>query len=273
MYQDIKPHIFHNEYTPCPPKPGDPVICYFQDRIAVKKGEKLRLPRAEEFGLKGLKFLFSIDDANYYGIAGGREAPEGCEYSGVRPLSFSGDAATIYAILCGQHIMRWYGENRLCSRCGHPLEHRRDERALFCPQCGRTVYPTVSPAVILRVLNGRKILFSQYAHGEYKHYALIAGFAEFGETIEDTCRREVMEEVGLKIKNLRYYKSQPWGLSSSLLFGFYCQLDGEDSITLDEKELSAARWFDIDNLPEECRAENGSLTREMMLNAYKYIEE
>ena len=78
---------------------------------------------------------------------------------------------------------------------------------------------------------------SKYAGRNYKKYALLAGFAEIGETLEETVKREVMEEVGLKVKNIRYYKSQPWSFSDTLLMGFYCDLDGSDEITLDRKNL------------------------------------
>ena len=94
------------------------------------------------------------------------------------------------------------------------------------------------------------------------HYALVAGFTEIGETLEQTVEREVMEEVGLKVKNIRYYKSQPWGLSGSLLAGFFCDLDGDDTITLQEDELKEAEWFEAADLTPE--ADGISLTREMM---------
>lgn len=93
-------------------------------------------------------------------------------------------------------------------------------------------------------------------------YALIAGFAEVGETIEDTVRREVMEEVGLKVKNIRYYKSQPWPFSDTLLLGFFCELDGEEGITLDHMELSEARWVARGEM--ETEDDGISLTYEMM---------
>ena len=111
-------------------------------------------------------------------------------------------------------------------------------------------FPKICPAVIIAVTHGNKILMSKYAGREYKKYALLAGFNETGESIEETVRREVMEEVGLKVKNLRYYKSQPWSFSGSLLAGFYCDVDGDPSITLDREELSVAEWFDRASLPE-----------------------
>ena len=119
-----------------------------------------------------------------------------------------------------------------------------------CPSCGNHEYPVLCPAVIVGITNGDKIILSKYEGRRFKRYALIAGFAEIGETIEETVHREVMEEVGLKVKNLRYYKSQPWSFSGSLLAGFYCDVDGDPSITLDREELSVAEWFDRGSLPE-----------------------
>ena len=119
-----------------------------------------------------------------------------------------------------------------------------------CPSCRNQEYPVLCPAVIVGITNGDKIILSKYEGRRFKRYALIAGFAEIGETIEETVHREVMEEVGLKVKNLRYYKSQPWSFSGSLLAGFYCDVDGDPSITLDRDELSTAEWFDRGSLPE-----------------------
>ena len=102
-----------------------------------------------------------------------------------------------------------------------------------CACCGNMVYPKIAPAVIVGVIYDNKILMTKYSDREYKKYALIAGFTEIGETAEETVRREVMEEVGLHVKNIRYYKSQPWALSGSLLAGFFCELDGDDTISRD----------------------------------------
>jgi len=88
-------------------------------------------------------------------------------------------------------------------------------------------------------------------------------FTEIGETIEETVQREVMEEVGLKVKNIRYYKSQPWSFSDTILMGFYCDLDGEEEITLDREELALAEWFRRDEIPVE--PSRDSLTNEMII--------
>lgn len=113
---------------------------------------------------------------------------------------------------------------------------------------------------------GDQILLTKYAsgHSSYKKYALVAGYAEIGESLEDTVRREVMEEVGLCVKNIRYYKSQPWSFSGALLAGFFCEVDLDAEITMDQEELSAAEWFDRTSLPMERSESSVSLTGEMI---------
>ena len=147
------------------------------------------------------------------------------------------------------------------------MVHDDKERMMRCPDCGMMEFPKICPAVIIAVTHGNKILMSKYAGREYKKYALLAGFNETGESIEETVRREVMEEVGLKVKNLRYYKSQPWSFTDTLLMGFFCELDGEDGITLDTDELAMAEWLEREQMPVE--AEDLSLTNEMMM-AFKH---
>ena len=116
--------------------------------------------------------------------------------------------------------------------------------------------------IIVAVTDRDRLVLSNYAGRAYTRSALIAGFVEIGETAEECVAREVMEEVGLKVKNIRYYKSQPWGIAGNLLQGFYCDLDGDDTIHIDENELSMAGWYDRHNLPAE---DDGiSLTREMI---------
>ena len=164
-------------------------------------------------------------------------------------------------------VYRWYQSRKFCGHCGQPMVHDDKERMMRCPDCGMMEFPKICPAVIIAVTHGDKILMSKYAGREYKKYALLAGFNETGESIEETVRREVMEEVGLKVKNLRYYKSQPWSFTDTLLMGFFCELDGEDGITLDTDELAMAEWFERDKMPVE--AEDLSLTNEMMM-AFKH---
>ena len=130
----------------------------------------------------------------------------------------------------------------------------------------RSIIPKfkISPAVIIAVTHKNRLLLSKYAGRSYKKYALLAGFVEIGETVEETVKREVMEEVGLSVTNIRYYKSQPWSFSGTVLMGFFCDLDGDDeTIILDENELSLAEWFDRESIPVS--PSRDSLTNEMIM--------
>lgn len=171
-----------------------------------------------------------------------------------------------YAGETAYHLYVWYRDNSFCGRCGERLEYSHKERAMICPSCGNVVYPKIAPAVIVGILNssGDKIVMTRYAGREYKGHALVAGFCEIGETAEDTVRREVLEEVGLHVRNIRYYKSQPWGFDSNLLFGYYCTADEDEPIHMDDGELAKAVWISRDEIGEEER--NLSLTAEMIMH-------
>ena len=128
---------------------------------------------------------------------------------------------------------------------------------------GRAAHPPQrwSPSVIVGVIKGDSLLITRYRTG-YAHNALVAGFTEIGETLEETVRREVMEETGVRVKNIRYYKSQPWGYSDSLLLGFFAELDGSASIRMQEDELGCAEWVEREKIPN--RFDDFSLTNDMI---------
>ena len=133
---------------------------------------------------------------------------------------------------------------------------------MVCPECGNTAYPRIMPAVIVGVINGDSILITRYRKG-YQHNALVAGFTEIGETLEETVAREVMEETGVHVKNIKYYKSQPWGMASDLLTGFFCEADGSTEIKMDENELQYAEWVKREDVV--LQPGRNSLTNEMMM--------
>ena len=147
-----------------------------------------------------------------------------------------------FAGMTACHLYEWYADNKFCGRCGARLKHAANERALFCTECGRLLYPRISPAVIMGIVHDGSILMSRYANREYKGRALLAGFCEIGETAEQTVAREAMEEVGLKVCNIRYYASQPWGVDGGLLFGFFADVEGNPDIVMDSTELAKAEW-------------------------------
>ena len=142
------------------------------------------------------------------------------------------------------------------------MKNSEKERARVCGACGTTVYPRINPAVIVGVTWGDRLLITRY-QGPNAINALIAGFTEIGETLEETVAREVMEEAGLKVKNIRYYKSQPWGIASDILAGFYCDVDGDPTIHRDDTELKYAEWVNREDIV--LQPSDYSLTNEMML--------
>ena len=278
MIQDLENHIFHNEYHPVPPKKTDCILYYEKHAALVHTShDMLTFP---SFGdveaavpdiYEHYLYLFSIDETHYYLIPS--FCPEwapGFAMEDVSVFRTLGPRKHAFALITGFHLFTWYQTHRFCGACGHENIHDKKERMMLCPACGNTQYPRISPAVIVAVRNGEKLLLSKYAGRNHTRYALIAGFAEIGETLEETVKREVMEEVGLKVKNIHYYKSQPWALSGSLLSGFYCDLDGDDQITLDETELAVAEWFERKEIPYEDY--DVSLTREMMLQFKKGLD-
>ncbi|MBE5996810.1 MAG: NAD(+) diphosphatase [Lachnospiraceae bacterium] len=193
-----------------------------------------------------------------------QKMPEGYSFRDSRSLRRMdiSPRENLFAEFTGHQIYRWYRDNHYCGTCGGTTRHSSKERAVRCTNCGRTIYPRILPAVIVAVTSGDRILMTKYADRPLAVYALVAGFVEIGEALEDTVRREVMEEVGLKVKNIRYYKSQPWGVVDDILMGFYCEVDGDDTIRLDHNELKEGKWFRRDEV--QLQPTDFSLTNEMM---------
>ena len=192
------------------------------------------------------------------------KVPEGFAFRDSRKLRSMkiSPRENIFAEFTGHQLYRWYRDNRFCGTCGCVTRRSTKERAIRCTNCGRTIYPRILPAVIVAVTSGDKILMTKYADRPLAFYALVAGFVEIGETLEQTVQREVMEEVGLKVKNIRYYKSQPWGVVDDILMGFYCDVDGDDTIRLDHDELKEGKWFTREEV--QLQDTDFSLTNEMM---------
>ena len=269
MIQDIAHHIFSNAYAPKRPEATSYAL-YFNGHtvLAGKDSSTLRFPRFSE--LNGIEesvyekaiYLFAIDNDCFYLVHQVPEEQPEFEMKDIGLFRTSGPRHLAFAGIPEYSLYKWYDNHQFCSHCGAKLVHHEKERMLHCQTCNNTEYPKIMPAVIIAVTNGNKILLSKYANREYTRYALLAGFTEIGESVEETVKREVMEEVGLHVKNLRYYKSQPWAFSDTLLMGFFAEVEGDDSITLDREELALAEWFERENIP--ATESNISLTSEMI---------
>jgi NAD+ diphosphatase len=139
--------------------------------------------------------------------------------------------------------------HRFCGQCGTTMQQIDWEMAMHCSRCNHRCYPRISPCIIVAIRHKNKLLLAQgKPHQSRQMYSTLAGFVESGETLEEAVHREVMEEVGVKVTNLRYFDSQPWPFPHSLMVGFLADFAGGD-IVVDGHEIIDAQWFDIDALP------------------------
>jgi len=146
-------------------------------------------------------------------------------------------------------IADWYRTHRYCGHCGTKNTLQDSDRCLICPSCGQLHYPRVSPAVMVMIQKGEQFLLARSPHFIPGMYSALAGFAEPGETLEETVHREVYEEVGIRVKNIRYFASQPWPFPHSLMIAFHADYESGD-INIDPTEIEDADWFSADKLPD-----------------------
>lgn len=147
-----------------------------------------------------------------------------------------------------QHLMLWAGNNRFCGRCGHVMTLKSDERCFLCSACGFTSYPRISPAIIVSVERDGKLLLARGRGFATEMYSVLAGFVEPGESLEECVRREIGEEVGIEVKNIRYFGSQPWPFPDSLMIAFTAEYAGGE-LVIDSREIVDAGWFYPANFP------------------------
>lgn len=266
MIQDIYPHKFDNQFDrEAKPSENSPVLIFDGGKILADTNGWLRIPSAGELpeGTE-LIFLFKLDGVSYFHAPSFKKETGGYLFTELRQIREmkTGEKHQIFAMMTGKHLSDWYRDFSFCGRCGSKMKHSDKERAMVCPECGYTAYPRIMPAVIVGITNGNKILLTKYRTG-YQHNALVAGFTEIGETLEQTVAREAMEETGLQVTNIRYYKSQPWGMANDILAGFFCDVCGDTEIHMDENELKYAEWVEREDIILQPDA--SSLTNEMMM--------
>ncbi len=155
----------------------------------------------------------------------------------------------LYAMLNrAKQLAHWLYDNQYCGRCGDPVGYSAKFSSLTCTTCGFTIFPRLSPACIVLISRGEEILLARSPHFTKGMYSLLAGFVEAGESVEDAVHREVYEEVGIRVKNLRYFGSQPWPFPHSLMLGFFAEYDSGE-LRLQEDEIEDARWFTKESVP------------------------
>lgn len=262
------PKKLDNHYSADIKPESDSIFFHFRGSEVLVNDTPSPFPVYMTFRAEHPVYLFSIGDVKYF-LARDMEVktPSGYAYKNIKSLRNAPNVSkeNFFALFTAYHLSEWYKSNCFCGRCGQRTELYHIERAVRCTGCGKVIYPRLNPAVIVGVVNGDKLLITHYVQNRgVTCNALVAGFTEIGETLEETVSREVMEEVGIRVKNIRYYKSQPWGFSGGILAGFFCDVDGNDDITLDISELSSAVWTDKQDISGQ--TDDYSLTNEMMMH-------
>ena len=267
MIHEIAPEHMDNQYHEKNVQP-DSQVCFCTGRkllVRIQDGQ-ISWPLYKEVKeLAGeCTYLFSISDRDYF-LADPTEevaVPDAVwvEWREIRDKQPTADA---FACMTVMHLSQWHNSVQYCGKCGAKTIHDKKERMMRCPSCGNTMFPKISPAIIVAVTDdNNRLLLTKYAGKTQDQYALVAGFVEIGETLEECVQRELMEEVGIKVKDIRYYASQPWGFAGNLMVGFTAKLDGSDQIHLDKTELGLAKWLTPEEVPEI--DDYSSLTREMI---------
>ena len=237
--------MYRNTFVPLNEPPGDPdgdALWFAVRDAAVLVGDVA--PAAPAIG-----------DPIYLGTLDGRHCwsvgvdVDGDGFVDLRMLYGQVDEVTWTVAGRAVQLVAWERTHRYCGRCGTPTENAPGERAKRCPACGLLAFPRLAPAVIVLVTRGDdEVLLARNVNFPMAMYSTIAGFVEPGETLEDAVRREVREEVGVELGDVRYFSSQPWPFPHSLMIGFVATwASGE--IAIDEREIADARWFRVHDLP------------------------
>jgi NAD+ diphosphatase len=193
-------------------------------------------------------FLGRYQGRSCFAVVASGRAPQG--YTLLNLRAWLGRVAPPVFYLAGraQQLADWERDHRFCGRCGTNMENHSVDRAKQCPGCGLINYPRLSPSIIVLIRKGEEMLLARNANWPRGMYSTLAGFVEPGESIEQTVHREVLEEVGLRVKNVRYLGSQSWPFPNSLMLGFHADYAGGD-IVCQEGEIADAKWFHYSDLP------------------------
>lgn len=187
-------------------------------------------------------------DAEWFVISASHFDHEDYQWFSLRHLAESVSAEQFQAAGRALQIVRWHFDHQFCGRCGKPTEPHISDSAKVCKSCNLDFYPRLSPCIITLVTRGDECLLAWHARSKVEKYSCLAGFIEVGESPEQTLEREVIEEVGVRVNNIRYVESQPWPFPGQLMLGYFAEYAGGE-INVDKVEIVAAKWFRYDDLP------------------------
>ncbi|MDC7235034.1 MAG: NAD(+) diphosphatase [Spirochaetales bacterium] len=200
-----------------------------------------------------------------FSLKGREELPEGLEWTDFIAVYRDTGHTDQYPLSRGKQLLEWNRTHRFCGACGTETLLSDSENARRCPDCGELWFPVIAPAIITRITRGDEILLAHNANFPEGLYSHIAGFADPGESLEQTIRREVREEVGLEVENIRFFGSQSWPMPHSLMMGFTAECtDPLAQPVPDGVEIHDARWFTKDSLPSI--PSTGSIAGRMLID-------
>ena len=256
MIHEIFPHQFDNHFIITDNIAEDDYILHYNEKSLLLKinGDEFQLPTKKDvsdiFDTTERTFLFSLNGVRCFLVWNATKLiDDRFVYKEISSFRTLNPREIAWICIVGFQLNNWYLENKFCGKCGTKTAEKPDERAIVCPNCNTVVFPKISPAIIVAILCKNKILLAHNSNFEQKRYSLVAGYVDVGETLEETVMREVKEEVGLDVKNIRYYKSQPWAFSGSMMIGFTAEADDTQPIRPDNVEITEADWFSRENLP------------------------
>jgi NAD+ diphosphatase len=294
MLQDIAPKQYHCEFSTKAPCATD-FLLYSngKDYLMKRSGQEMEFPTfrdtrlAEYFDAQGrftkeeistpeqlrkeygIIRTVAVEDKAFF-VTDSKEIfkEDSCfELVPKRTLRHYEPSYIYFGIVTAEQLGRWYDRHKYCGKCGHSTVMSETERAVVCEECGTVRYPQICPAVTISIIHEGKLLLARSKGGSFQKYGQIAGYVEVGETFEETVKREAFEETGLHVKNIKYYKNQPWALTDAHMVGFTAEVDGAAKLTIQESELLDARWFAPNEIPADIFTI--SLTYEMIENFKK----
>lgn len=233
------------------------LFLFQQSSLLVKRLEKgYTIPTAEDLACSGFDsrnklYIGDIDSHSCYTARypEGGIIPDGMEFVGLRQLHEQIDNSMLRAAFRAVQIVAWDETHKFCGACGEATVKKADEHAKVCPGCGHIAYPRLSPAVIVAVTKGDKLLLARNKNFTTGIYSVLAGFVEAGETLEECVKREIKEEAGIEIKNIRYFGSQSWPFPNSYMLAFTAEHESGE-IQIGENEIADAGWFGVEELPQ-----------------------
>jgi NAD+ diphosphatase len=261
---------FISSFTPSAlPAETDLWFAFRGDNLLVENAmDGIKMLKAKDIAglqmeITGSYYIGALDGTACYAVELDEKVgePEGMFFSGLRPLFGIVDEDVAAVASRAFQVLYWERTHQFCGRCGGRTESKIDERAKGCEQCGQLIYPEISPAIIVAVTKVKEILLARGRKFPMPVYSVLAGFVEPGEAFEQAVKREIREEVGIAVKNIQYFGSQPWPFPNSIMVGFTAEHENGE-IKIDESEIIEAGWYSADNLPALPR--KGSISRKLI---------